>query len=341
MSALSGLGTDLAVYAAPMAGGPTTPALVIAAAQAGSLGFFGAGYLSAAELSEQLGQVRQGTATFGVNLFSADPVVVDRSAYDRYRALLLAEAGRFDVALPETPVENDDHWRDKVDVLLDAPVAIVSFTFAIPDGGVLAALRAAGSVLAQTVTSVEEARAAADAGIDVLVVQAASGGGHSGTFTPARPPAPVPLPELVARIGAAVGLPMVAGGGVADADDVAAAIGAGAEAVQVGTALLLAPESGTSAPYRAALAGPDRGEPVLTRAFTGRPARGLRNTLHDTYGASAPLGYPAVHYLTRPLRRASAAAGDPEFVNLWAGAGYRAAAERPAGEILRALASKL
>ncbi len=342
MSALSGLGTDLAVYAAPMAGGPTTPALVVAAAQAGSLGFFGAGYLSAAELSAQLGEVRQ-----------ADRDLRREPVQRRTRSSSTAPRTTVTVhccspkrigstsSLPETPVEDDDHWRDKVDVLLDAPVPVVSFTFAIPDRAALAALRGAGSVLAQTVTSVEEARAAADAGIDVLVVQAASGGGHSGTLTPDRPPAPVPLPELVARIGAAVGLPIVAGGGVADADDVAAAVGAGAEAVQVGTALLLAPESGTSAPYRAALAGPDRGEPVLTRAFTGRPARGLRNTLLDTYGASAPLGYPAVHYLTRPLRRASAAAGDPEFVNLWAGTGYRAAAERPAGEILRALAAKL
>ena len=341
MSALTGLGTDVAVYAAPMAGGPTTPALVAAAADAGSFGLLGAGYLSAGELGTQLAEVRRRTSNFGVNLFTSDPVLVDRAEYDRYRTLLLAEAERFGASLPETPLEDDDHWRDKVDVLLDAPVPLVSFTFAIPDAAARTALRGAGSVLAQTVTSVEEARAAADAGIDVLVVQAASAGGHSGTFTPQRLPEFVPLPELVARIGDALRLPVVAGGGVAGADDVAAAVHAGAEAVQVGTALLLAAEAGTSAPYRAALAGADRGDPVITRAFTGRPARGLRNTLLDTYGASAPLGYPAVHHLTRPIRRASAAAGNPEFVNLWAGTGYRAATGRPAGEILRTLARTL
>jgi nitronate monooxygenase len=341
VSALSGLGTELAVYAAPMAGGPTTPELVAAAARAGSFGFLGAGYLSAAELGTQLVEVRRRTENFGVNLFTADPLLVDRAEYDRYRAALLAAAERFGVSLAETPVEDDDHWRDKVDVLLEEPVPLVSFTFAIPDAAALAALRGAGSVLAQTVTSVEEARAAADAGMDVLVVQAASAGGHSGTFTPQRLPVPVPLPELVARIGGALRLPVIAAGGVAGADDVAAAVHTGAEAVQVGTALLLAPECGTSAPYRAALAGADRGDPVITRAFTGRPARGLRNTLHDTYAATAPLGYPAVHHLTRPIRRASAAAGDPEFVNLWAGTGYRAATDRPAAEILRALARTL
>jgi NAD(P)H-dependent flavin oxidoreductase YrpB (nitropropane dioxygenase family) len=168
-------------------------------------------------------------------------------------------------------------------------------------------------------------------------VQGAAAGGHSGTFSPAVPPQERPLPEVVAEVRAAADLPVIAGGGVGSADDVRATLAAGAQLVAVGTLLLLADEAGTSATYRAALAGPDRGDPVLTRAYSGRPARGLPTTFMATYEEHAPLGYPAVHHLTSPLRKAAAAAGDPENVNLWAGTGYRAAREAPAGEILRSL----
>ena len=341
MTWLSDLGVSVPVLAAPMAGGPTTPALVAAAADAGSLGFLGAGYQTADALAEQIDEVRQRTQAFGVNLFAPSPVPVDPGEYDRYRTLLLRDAERLGVTLPQTPVEDDDHWRDKIDVLLDRPVPLASFTFGIPDRAVLAAVRAAGSVVAQTVTSADEARQAVDVGVDVLVVQAASAGGHSATLTPDRALSAVPLPELLVQVRRVVDVPVIAAGGVADANDVAAAVAIGASGVMVGTALLLAPESGTSAAYRAALLDHDRGDPVVTRAFTGRPARGLRNRFLDAYDAVAPPGYPAVHHLTRPLRRASAAAGDPEYINAWAGAGYRAVVERPAAQTLHALAAQL
>jgi nitronate monooxygenase len=162
-------------------------------------------------------------------------------------------------------------------------------------------------------------------------------GGHSAVFSPLRPPADLPLPDLVAAVRAATGLPVIAAGGIGTAADVAAALAAGAEAVAVGTALLRSAEAGTSATHRAALADTRRGT-VLTHAFTGRPARGLRNAFIDTYEPLAPYGYPALHHLTSPLRRAAAAAGDPERVHLWAGTGYRHAAEAPAAAVLTGLA---
>jgi NAD(P)H-dependent flavin oxidoreductase YrpB (nitropropane dioxygenase family) len=336
---LRGLGLSIPVIAAPMAGGPTTPDLVTAAAGVGSIGFLAAGYLLADALADQIHTVTSETDHFGVNLFAPNPVPADPNAYGRYRDLLRDDADRYGVELPAQPVEDDDDWQNKVDVLLARPVPIVSFTFGIPDRAVLAALRKAGSVLVQTVTSAEEARRAADAGVDMLAVQAATAGGHWGTLTPDRLPPARPLSALLAEIATAVDLPLIGAGAVATPDDVAAALRAGASAVMVGTALLLAPESGTSVAYRAALAQPHRGDPILTRAFTGRPARGLRNTFLDRYDADAPAGYPAIHYLTSPLRRASREAGDPEFINLWAGTGYRAAAAAPAGEVLQHLAS--
>ena len=340
-TSLADLGLSTPVLAAPMAGGPTTPALVVAAARAGGLGFLAGGYQSAEWLGEQIDAVRQQTSTFGVNLFAPNPVPVERAAYDRYLAALRGAAERFGVSVPEAPIEDDDGWRDKVDLLLDVSAPIVSFTFGIPDAASLRALRKAGSILVQTVTSLEEAVAAADAGVDLLAVQASGAGGHSGTLTPDRIPPPRPLSQLLAEINHTVDLPLVAAGGLVDPAAVATAIQCGAQAAMVGTVLLLAPESGTSAAHRKALTDPHRGDTVVTRAFTGRPARGLPNTFLSSYDALAPAGYPAVHYLTSPIRRAAIASGDPEFVNLWAGTGYRAATAQPAEQILRNLASQL
>lgn len=337
---LDDLGLQLPIVAAPMAGGATTPELVVAAAGAGGLGLLAGGYKSPQLLAEQIAAVRATTATFGVNLFAPNPVPVDPVAYRRYRDALRAAADRFGVELPAEPLEDDDHWSDKIDILVADPVPVVSFTFGIPDAVALAALRRAGSVLVQTVTSATEARQAAAAGVDALAVQAAAAGGHSATLTPDRIPPDRPLPELLAEVAGVTELPTIAAGGLADPQAVAAALASGARAVMIGTALLLAPEAGTSSVHRAALRGPDAGDPIVTRAFTGRPARALPN-LFTAAHRDAPGGYPALHHLTGPLRRAAAAAGAAEYVHLWAGAGYRAVRERPAAEILTELAGRL
>ncbi|HET9076225.1 MAG TPA: nitronate monooxygenase [Acidimicrobiales bacterium] len=331
----------LPVLAAPMAGGPTTPELVVAAARAGGMGFIAGGYRTPDALTEHLRVVRAGTATFGVNLFAPNPVPVDPAAYARYRDEVRPEAERLGATVPEHPLEDDDHWQDKIDLLTSDPVPVVSFTFGIPDRSALAALRAAGSLLMQTVTSPDEAAHAADAGVDALVVQGCDAGGHSATLTPAIIPPGRPLPELVAAVRARVDLPVIAAGGVDTSARAAEAIGARAEATVVGTALLRAPEAGTSAAHRAALSGPDRGPTIMTLAFSGRPARALRNSFLTAHHEHAPLGYPALHHLTSPMRRMAAAVDDPEHVNLWAGVGYRSSAERPAAAILEDLASGL
>jgi nitronate monooxygenase len=340
MSLLTGLGVRCPVLAAPLAGGPTTPELVVAAGGAGSLGIIAGGYRTAEALDEQITAVSEHTDTFGVNLFAPHPVPVAPEAYRRYRELLLAEAERYAVELPVDPREDDDHWRDKIDLLVARPPAVVSFTFGLPSAAVLSRLRRTGSLLVQTVTSASEAIRAADAGVDALAVQSADAGGHSGTLTPERPPTPVALPDLVAEVTSAVALPCLAAGGLTTPAAVAAVVSSGAVAAMAGTALLLAPEAGTSPAHRRALLARDR-ETAVTRAFTGRPARGLRNRFIDAYDAVAPAGYPAVHHLTSPLRRAAAAAGDLERVNLWAGTGYRDAVERPAADTLRFLAARL
>ena len=193
----------------------------------------------------------------------------------------------------------------------------------------------------QTVTNAAEARAAADAGVDMLAVQGCAAGAHSATLTPSRFPDPIPTVVLVGMIRDASRLPVIAAGGLATPAEVAAVIHSGADAAMVGTALLRTSESGASPVHQAAVANDSGADTVLTRSFTGRPARGIRNRFIDTYDAVAPSGYPAIHYLTSPIRKGAAAAGDPEAVHLWAGTGYRQARTGHAADVLRMLASEL
>lgn len=341
-SPLSALGVSTPVLAAPMAGGPTTPALVVAAAHAGALGFLAGGYKTTDALAGQIAAVRSEGVGFGVNLFAPRPVPADPEEFHRYARTIAPEARVHGLDTSAASiVEDDDGWTDKIDLLLSDPVPVVSFTFGVPESSLVASLRAVGTLVVQTVTSASEARLAADAGVDVLAVQGVAAGGHSGTLTPHIAPAAVPLTELLAQVRESVRLPLVAAGGLATPADVAAALETGAAAVMVGTVLLRADEAGTSAPHKAALADPARQETVVTRAFTGRLARALRNHFTDRYSGLAPVGYPALHHLTSPLRKAAAAAGDAERIHLWAGTGHRHATEEPTARILERLASLL
>lgn len=327
------------VHVAPMAGGPSRPELVVAAARAGHLAQLAAGYKTAVGMAAEVERVRAaGADLFGVNLFVPNPHRISREDYDAYAESLRPTADRLGLTEPwPEPREDDDDWDAKVAALLERPVPVVSFTFGLPDPAVVAALRAAGSVTLQTVTDPDEARRAEAAGVDALVVQGAGAGGHSGVWEAGRLPEDRPLPDLVRLVRAATGLPLVAAGGVATRDDVRAALGAGAGAVAVGTAVLRATESGASPVHQEALADPAFDGTRLTRAFTGRPARALVNRFVRDHDAGAPSGYPALHHLTRPLRSAATAAGDPSAVHLWAGRGWRSARRAPVAEILAGL----
>jgi NAD(P)H-dependent flavin oxidoreductase YrpB (nitropropane dioxygenase family) len=338
LAALADLDVTSPVIAAPMAGGPSVPELVTAAAAAGCLGFLAAGYKSADALAAQLAEVRRKTEVVGVNLFAPSPMPVDRAAFHRYAEAVQAVADRYDLDVASSqPIEDDDRWSDKLDLLLSTPVPVVSFTFGVPDAPVIAAFRRVGTLTVQTITSAAEVAEAEASGVDVLAVQSTAAGGHRGMLHPDRPSDETPLPELVAAVRGATALPVVGAGGVSTPVGVTAALDAGADAVLVGTVLLRCEESAASATHQAAIAEGTR-DTVVTRAFTGRPARALRNEFINRFDAAAPLGYPALHHLTSGLRRAAAAAGDPELVNLWAGTGYRDATTEPAAKILGRLA---
>jgi nitronate monooxygenase len=332
-----------------MAGGPSTPGLVAAVAEAGGYGYLAAGYLTADELAVQLTELRERTTRpFGVNLFlpptTPRPAREQRrrdAAVDEYGRRLAPEAAAVGVELgdPHPAVEPDAGAAldDKIAVLAAHPPHAISVTFALPDADRYAALRATGAALVATVTSVEEARAATEAGFDGLCVQGSEAGGHRGTHDAAAEPNDVDTVDLLAAIGPVTTLPLVAAGGIADAVTARRALEAGAVAVQVGTALLRCPEAGTSATHREALADPSFSGTVVTRAYTGRPARALTTRFAVEHGRAAPSAYPEVHHLTRPMRAAAAAAGDTDRVHLWAGVHFRRARSIPAADVVRAL----
>ncbi len=330
---------DLAVpiIVAPMAGGPSTPELAAAATNAGGLGFVPAGYLSADVFAERLATARSlSSGPIGANLFAPQPSAGTPEEIELYAKALDSEAQRYGATLGE-PRFDDDNWAAKIEVLLDVRPDIASFTFGVPSAEECQRLREAGITLVGTVTTLSEAHAALACGVDALAAQGPSAGGHRGTFDPAAPPATQPLDELLAEVTAAVDVPVVAAGGLMTAEDVARVVAAGAVAAQLGTAFLLADEAGSSPVHRAALQDPQFTETAVTRAFSGRYARGLRNRFIDEHEAEAPFGYPEIHWLTSPLRAASVRAGDPHAVNVWAGTGYRSARAGSVAEIIISL----
>jgi nitronate monooxygenase len=315
------------IVVAPMAGGPTTADLVIAAARAGALGFLAAGYKTPDAMAAEITAVRAATAEpFGVNVF------VPGKPYRDVATL----AGYLDTLGPGLGDASwdDDGFDGKIAALLADPPAVTSFTFGCPPRGVIRSLQDAGSAVAVTVTSPAEAGLAAEAGADALCVQGYEAGAHRGTFgNDDAPGRDRDLLSLIGEVAAVTGLPQIAAGGIMGPRQVRAVLAAGAAAAQCGTAFLRSPESGAHPLHKAALADPRYTATIVTRAFSGRPARGLVNEFIIEH-ADAPPAYPEINNATRPLRAAAAARGDTERMSLWAGQGYRLAAELPAAEIV-------
>ncbi|GAA1593006.1 nitronate monooxygenase [Kribbella sancticallisti] len=333
--------SDLPIVAAPMAGGATTPALVAGAAAAGAFGFLAGGYKTPEALAAEAEQLRQLDVAFGINLFVPTAVPIIEPDFRRYAAELAAEGEPYGLDLAAAPlVEDDDHWQAKIDLLLQNPPPVVSFTFGLPERAAVTALQRAGSQVFITVTTPAEAQAARDLGADGLIAQSTEAGGHSGTHTPEVPVPAVPLGDLVRQV-AALDVPVIAAGGIGHSHQIPPLLEAGAAAVMVGTVLLRTPESGASETHKQALASAGPARTVITHAFTGRPARALTNDFITRHATTAPLGYPAIHHLTRPLRAAAAAAGDSTRLHLWSGTAYQQAQRTPAHAVLTALASDL
>jgi nitronate monooxygenase len=331
--------SELPIIQAPMAGGPSTPELTAAVARAGGFGFLAAGYLSPAQLVEQIAAFRAlSGAPFGINIFCPS-TPAEPEPVERFARLIQPESDRLGVALGK-PHWDDDAFDDKLEIAELGHVSLVSFTFGCPGSKTVDHLHSADCSVAVTVTSRQEAQTAEAVGADLLLVQGTEAGGHQGSFLGLAPNV-TPLLSLLEDIRESVRMPMVGSGGIMTGAEGAEVLKKGAIGIQLGTAFLCCPESGTSATYRRALLSKTYPDTVITRAFSGRYARGLANQFALKYGEFAPDAYPEIHHLTRPLRAAATVAGDASTPNLWAGQGWQGVSSQSARAIVRRIAIDL
>ncbi|MDJ1130421.1 nitronate monooxygenase [Streptomyces iconiensis] len=336
--------TEHPVVQAPMAGGVSRPELAAAVSEAGGLGFLAAGYKTPEAMYEEIRQLRRLTGrAFGVNLFMPQPPTADPAAVEVYREQLAGEATWYETALGDTDGGTDDAYEAKLAILFDDPVPVVTFHFGCPSRRVLERFAKLGTYTMVTATSVAEAQTAQWAGAHAVCVQGVEAGGHQGTHRddPPSEATGLGLLSLVTQVKEAVQLPIVAAGGLMRGGQIAAVLAAGATAAQLGTAFLVTTESGANPVHKQAMTNPLFTRTELTRAFSGRPARGLVNRFMREHGPYAPSAYPQVHYLTAGLRKAAAKAGDPQGMALWAGQGHRLARELPAAQLVEVLAAEL
>jgi len=331
------------IVQAPLAGGGDTPPLVAAVGEAGALGFIGAAYLTPAQIAESARAIRARTARpFGISLFApqpAPPAPADvRSALERVTPYF-AELG---LPAPGVPGAAPDTFAEQLAAALDCGAAVFSFTFGVLPTEAIAAIKGRGMALFGTATTVEEAVALERAGVDAVVLQGSEAGGHRGTFGGDFQAGMVGTIALVPQVADAVRVPVIASGGIMDGRGIAAALVLGASAVQMGTAFLTCDEAGIPDAYKQAILGAREDGTRLTRAFSGRPARGIVNRFMTEVEGDSPaiLPFPLQNTLTRPLRAAAAKAGRAEFLSLWAGQGVRLARRQSAAELVARLAKE-
>jgi nitronate monooxygenase len=316
-----------------MAGGPTTIELVLAAAEAGVVGTLAGGYKSAQAMQDEISAVRARGVAFGVNLFVPGQPTEDPPALQAYIDSLRPDAAALGATL-DSPDWDDDDYEAKLAVLMAEAPPFVTFTFGCPDPDVVRALQARGSLVGVTVTTADEAAAAAATGADFLCAQGSEAGAHRGSFVnDDQKDQDMPLRQLLSAAHALTDLPLIAAGGISSADEVRSLLDSGAALVQLGTAFLRSTESGANPAYKSALADPSFTETAITRAFSGRRARSLVNQMMRDH-VEAPNAYPEINNATRPLRATAAQQGDTNHMSLYAGEGFRRAEARPLGEIV-------
>lgn len=326
------------IIQAPMAGGGDTPDLIVAVCESGGTGSIGCAYLTPEQITAAAKRIRERTnRSFGVNLFA--PVKPPPPPTDASRAIERISPFYQELGLdrPDVPQSGGFNLDDQLDAALETGASFFSFTFGIMPPAVIAAAKSKGMAVMGTATTVEEAVQLQEAGVDAVVAQSAEAGGHRGTFTGDFQAGLVGAISLIPQVVDAVDIPVVASGGIMDGRGIAAALVLGASAVQLGTAFLTADEAGIPEAYKNAIVSAQESDTRITRAFSGRPARGIRNRVTDAFESetdpTAILPFPYQNALTRPLRSAAAKLGRAEFLSLWAGQGTRMARRKPAAAI--------
>ena len=330
------LGVSHPIIQAPMAGA-STPEMAAAVANAGALGSLGCAKMSAAVLREQVGKTRAATnGAINLNFFCHPAPVIDDGVVARMRERLAPYYTEFDLGeVPDAKPEGSGFDDARLETVLALAPAVVSFHFGLPEASAVSALKAVGSVVLSSATTVEEAVWLEEAGADAVIAQGFEAGGHRGTFAGAMSSGEIGTMALVPRVVDAVGVPVIAAGGIADGRGIAASFALGAAGVQLGTAFLSTPEANLNAHHRAALT--EGRETRLTRATSGRPARGIVNRYLDEMSDAEAVAFPAQLQMSGPLSAAAAKAGSSEFHALWSGQAGALNRSLPAGELVALL----
>nr|WP_301285876.1 nitronate monooxygenase family protein [Lysinibacillus endophyticus] len=321
------LNIEYPIIQAPMAGGVTTSKLVASVSNAGGLGMIGAGYMTPTQMREQIRELKQLTSnSFGINLFVPNEFEVNE--YEIRSSNQIMNSFRDELDLPrkeniEVPNFNSvyETFMEQIQVVIEERIPICTFTFGIPSADVIEELKKHNIILMGTATTLREAVANEKAGMDIVVVQGSEAGGHRGNFIDKDQESLVGLMSLIPQVVDNVGVPVVAAGGIMDGRGLMASICLGAKGVQMGTAFLTCIESGAHQVHKEAILNVEGDTTVLTRAFSGKWARGIKNSFISEMQAhqnNLP-SFPVQNTLTQDIRKKSGEQHNAEFMSLWSG----------------------
>jgi nitronate monooxygenase len=337
-------GLSIPVVLAPMGGGPSTPELVAAVSNAGGLGSLAAAYSNAERIQQDIAAIRKlTTRPFAVNLFSPQAQLPLNNGVNAVSDFLRPYHDRLGLKGPELPQKPIENFDEQLDAVAIAAPPIVSFTFGLLPAKASERLKAQGTFLMGTATTIDEARQLEQAGVDAVIAQGSEAGAHRGTFAVPAEEALIGAVALVPQVVDAIRIPVIASGGIMDGRGLVAALALGASAVQMGTAFLACKEAGTNAAYREALLRGRESATTLTRAFSGRMARGLSNEFIEKWNAAGMthLPYPWQNAFTQPMRRAATEAKQAGLLSLWAGQGLGLLRETTAAELMTKLQDEM
>ncbi|TLS36039.1 NAD(P)H-dependent flavin oxidoreductase [Pseudalkalibacillus caeni] len=335
------------IIQAPMAGGVTSTSLVSAVSNAGCLGMIGAGYMSAEQLQEQIREVKALTENpFGVNLFipgrymtTDEKVALSNRLLDPLKKELSVHEKTTNLPTAE---KDYDNFANQLKVILDEGVPVCSFTFGIPSEEVIGQLKQANVTVVGTATTVKEAILNEKAGMNVVVVQGSEAGGHRGTFEESSEGSMIGLMSLVPQVVDQVNIPVIAAGGIMDGRGIKASFCLGAQGVQMGTAFLTCEESGANELHKKEILKATEDQTVITKAFSGKAARGIQNDFIETmkaYEDSLP-AYPVQNTLTKGIRKAAATQGKPAYMSLWSGQSPRLSKNQSVDELITGIVAQ-
>lgn len=334
------------IIQAPMAGGITTTDLVISVANAGGLGMIGAGYMGIEQLRSQIRDVKKHTQNFGVNLFVPEEFSAKSSEIELANKSLQPIREKLNVSEEHTILptyeKTLENFHEQINVLLEEQVRVCSFTFGVPDQSLISKLKERNIIVVGTATTVKEAMEIEQIKMDAVVVQGSEAGGHRGNYKSETADSLIGLMSLIPQVVDKVKIPVIAAGGIMDERGLVASLILGAKAVQMGTAFLTTKESGANEIHKNEILQTTEDEIVLTKSFSGKYARGIKNdfiSYMEKDEEELP-PFPVQNRLTQSIRKVASLEKNKEYMSLWSGQSPRLATNKTATQLIETIMKK-